>query len=324
MCNTTCDLIEKRVVPTPEGTPVRFLKAMVGWYKLDSVTELASNHAGVRFLGLATAMMSSMEPLEAAQVLAEMIRETAQDKRLVPTKKQLHDLWMVMTPRCTLSGFTDRVLYWRSQFIDSNTGRLLFCAEPDRARGVSQVGLQRLVEAFREISRIGDASITNVRIQAAYQNLPWLSAFTEWCLGLPPSIIRHDGIIIQDYPDSPVSVSAVEALGHQQPFEITLHYVDNMPGPRQLVMADQNIELGGAVLGGMASLPEYGRYLRRLLGFHPGVSSPPKEMLMSEHPSVKAYFDDMKRSCTCCRCSGTDESFLDAIKMNFTRTFLAS
>ncbi|KAM6516697.1 hypothetical protein FALCPG4_014871 [Fusarium falciforme] len=393
MCNTTCDLIEKRVVPTPESTSVRFLKAMVGWSKVDSVTQMASNHAGVRFLGLAAAMMSSMDPLEAAQVLAEMIRDTAQDKSLVPTQKQLYDLWIVMTPRCSISGFTDRVLSWGSRFIDPNTGRLIFCAQPYEARGTSPKGLQRLVEAFREISRIGDASITHIRIQSAYENLPWLSAFTEWCLGVPPRITGHDGRIVQDFPDSPVSVSAVEASGHQEPFDITLYYVDNIPGPRQLVTADQHIELGGAIMSGMASLPEYGRYLRRLLGSCPGISqvafnhalpfavhqcfkllrfssmsvfdhaatdpmkawadgdngpmdeamqnltlspfpdrhgrsvlhimdllfglrnlpeslsSPPKEMLISEHPSVKAYLEEMQRSCTCYKCSEKDDSF---------------
>lgn len=64
-------------------------------------------------------------------------------------------------------------------------------------------GISKLVEAFRELERLGDAIAVTVR---ATNCAPWVMPFTRCCLGIPPSIYLPDGKILLDQPASRVNL----------------------------------------------------------------------------------------------------------------------
>lgn len=91
MCQETCRKIEGSVLPTPPPAFVHFIQGTVGYSRDDCATHLGKSMAGVQFLGLAAALVTTMGEFEAANALLLMMRGSAADKTLLPTTKQLRD-----------------------------------------------------------------------------------------------------------------------------------------------------------------------------------------------------------------------------------------
>jgi hypothetical protein len=81
--------------------------------------------------------------------------------------------------------------------------------------------------------------------------IPWVAAFTKWCLNIEPSIFLENGIKIVDQPQSPVVITA-----SKDGFQVTIHYA--VGGPKELAMSVTGIQ--GPICG-MANLKNYGKYL---------------------------------------------------------------
>lgn len=99
---------------------VRFLKAKVGFLKHDCAVQLGSTQAGLRFLALAAALISSLPVYEGAEALMLMFEATTSDNRLLPTTRHLADLMSNLEVRCRLSGFGDVVYGYSSVIIGAS------------------------------------------------------------------------------------------------------------------------------------------------------------------------------------------------------------
>ncbi|MCJ1471919.1 hypothetical protein MMC13_000560 [Lambiella insularis] len=159
ICPETCRKVETQVIKiqTPVTSVITFLNAMVGYSAGDCATQLARRLAGIQFIGLAAALIPSYSLFDGATALAGMLRSSARDKTLLPPTRHLKDLLTSLEPRCVQMGFADLVLGW-SQIISqqpelSSERRILGAGNyiPDLA------GLKNLVDALRQLSRIGNA-----------------------------------------------------------------------------------------------------------------------------------------------------------------------
>ena len=211
MCQETNKKMEDLIIKISGPKLVRFISAQIGYSADDCATQLSRSLAGVQFLGLAAALVPSVGTFEGADALSVMLLASASDKTLLPTARQLKDLLRVMEHRVNRSGFND---------IWVGYGFLLrahFEQRDDQSRGSSgpadirtelmgapgTVGISKLIEAFRELDRLGD--VTAVRIRAT-SCAPWVMAFTRWCLGIPPSTYLPDGKLLLDQPASRVNL----------------------------------------------------------------------------------------------------------------------
>jgi hypothetical protein len=89
MCEETCWKIETLVTKITEPATIYFLRASISFTTRDCATPLSRSQAGVRFLGLAAALVMSLEPFEGGNALEQLWSSSASDKTLLPTTSQL-------------------------------------------------------------------------------------------------------------------------------------------------------------------------------------------------------------------------------------------
>ncbi len=205
MCPETNKKMEDLIIKVSGPKYVRFMSAQIGYSAKDSATQLSQSLAGVQFLGLAAALISTMSTFEGADALRVILVASASDKTLVPTARQLKDLLGVMEHRVNRSGFAD--IWVGYQILLSGGLRALheqgYCKRPDEVADLMQSpgidGIFQMVEAFRQLNRLGDATAITIRATSC---APWVMAFTRWCLGLPPSTYLPNGEALLDQPAS--------------------------------------------------------------------------------------------------------------------------
>ena len=98
MCPETCQKIEKIMI-TPEATPIGFLRASVEFHADDCASQLSKSLAGVQFLELAAALVSSLDPFAAGNILELLLKKSSSDRTLLPSAKQLKALLESLEPR---------------------------------------------------------------------------------------------------------------------------------------------------------------------------------------------------------------------------------
>ncbi|TRX93148.1 hypothetical protein FHL15_006016 [Xylaria flabelliformis] len=196
--------IERTVLPTPEPVSLQFLKIKVGFLKHDCAVQLGSNQAGLRFLALAAALVSSLPPFTCAQALASMLEATTTDKQYLPTTRQLTDLMSSLEGRCRLAGFADVVYGYRSVIngVSRPKGLSVYEGEPHVP---DSKGLTTLIDVFRQMQRIGELEIESVVVEA-FASAAWIAAFSKWSLETPPSIYLADGTPVTPQPGSRVTL----------------------------------------------------------------------------------------------------------------------
>ncbi|KAF2016923.1 hypothetical protein BU24DRAFT_419972 [Aaosphaeria arxii CBS 175.79] len=204
MCDSTINIIQANVVPPPTAPMLRFLKSYVGFPEHDSASQLSQSHAGLRFLCLAAALITSMEIHVAKEALHAMLKSTTKDSDFLPSPRLLRDLLRALEPRCAASGFTDLTLRWYSRLC-SQVGMIpaVQPGDPSLAGAFPDPdGIRDLIDAFRQLERIGEATVTRIIIKSRGCTA-WVASFTEWCLGRPPAVFTHDGrkILDQDHHD---------------------------------------------------------------------------------------------------------------------------
>ncbi|MCJ1394001.1 hypothetical protein MMC18_006878 [Xylographa bjoerkii] len=176
ICPTTRSKIEQLLHSQSGNVVVSFLKTKIGYPKGDSATQLAKTLAGVNFLALAAALVSTTDTFEAGTALENMIAASAIDKTFAPTAHHLKDLLNVLEPRLNRAGFMDEVLNWKAWWLGSNG-----FSESERAHihqygeaFPSSNGLEKIVMALRAACRIGQATSVTLTARSA---APWLTAF---------------------------------------------------------------------------------------------------------------------------------------------------
>ena len=205
ICQMTRLKVEKVIRSQTSSMTITFLKATVGFANGGTILELSKSIAGVNFLALAAALISVNNTFNAATAIQTMILDSAADRTMVPTAYHLKDLLDVLEPQLNRICFFTDVLAWRDWW--SRHTDL-----PEEARqsfrefgGVipSAESIVNIVAALRKVSRVGEAKTVNISIGSA---APWLTAFTKWCLGEPPTICTSTGQCLLDQPHHPVKV----------------------------------------------------------------------------------------------------------------------
>ena len=227
-----------------------YSQSVVGYSANDCATQLGRSLAGLQFLALASVLICTVGPFKGGLALELMLKNSASDRTLLPTSRQLKDLLASLEHRCQQARFMDSVIGWHKVLIDS--GKL-----PSKPRYIvhevhapSKEGMDALINAFRQLSRIGESTVTKITIKAS-QSAPWVVAFTKWCLGIPPSMYLEDGTPILEQPGA----QAIIIICQDRPFlEVTVHHA--ISSPSELLIRDY----GTSSLGnGMISLGHCGQ-----------------------------------------------------------------
>ena len=237
MSQEICNKIEQRVLPTPQPAVVQFLNGLVGYSKNDCASQLGKSQAGVQFLGLAAALLSTTDLYKSSESIALMLRNSAVDAQLLPTTRQLKGLLASLLPRCNQSGFMNDVLATQKSICEwkikqGESPETVECSSwfPDPK------GMEMLVDAFRQLCRIGATSVTQISIRATCCT-PWVAAFTQWCLGSAPSIFIDDGRRISRAADSRVTITILTGATEDSPpgIEVAIHH--SFQGPQDLAIS---------------------------------------------------------------------------------------
>lgn len=217
----TLSKIQHRVCPQPELAVISFLKAKIGYAKNDTISHLEKSNTGLRFLALASALITT-ETIHASRAIHSLIENSAVHKRDVPTFKQITEILGAIHGRCLRAGYAEEVVFWRLLLEQTVQGRLW----PGEQRSYISdqlvgSGVEKLVEAFREIYRIGDAKATKVVVRTL-RAAPWVAAFTKWCLGIPPMVVFEDGKYLFENFNSKVEI-IVPLVSDTNILDIALH-----------------------------------------------------------------------------------------------------
>ncbi|KAJ9150284.1 hypothetical protein NKR23_g3692 [Pleurostoma richardsiae] len=222
MSRESCLKVEKVVLPTPPPATIQFLRAAVGFSANDCATQLGSSLAGVQFLGLTAALATTISPYAAGEALGLMIFR----RRLAPPSAKPKPKPSALKYNLTVP---------------------------------TPAAIQKVVDAFRQLSRVGNETVTSVTIKSA-DSTSWLAAFTKWCLGLPPSLYLPDGRPLLEEPNSPVNIIYRGDDGSENAFQLITHHTTG--SLKEMVVLKQDESLFG-----MVSISSYGEWLLRDLGY---------------------------------------------------------
>jgi hypothetical protein len=197
--------VEQEVNKNHKSHIVSFLKSYIGYSKNDSAVQLARTDAGLRFLGLASALICTSDLWESAQALDLMIRASATKNQYFPSTRQLKELLLALEYKLCRVGFADSVTEWEIFFL-----KIIADEAPELSHFAQMAnesppkeGLQALLNALSTLARIGDTAKVKVKAGGYY---PWVVAFIKWCIGKPPTVILENGKELIKQPMSNVEV----------------------------------------------------------------------------------------------------------------------
>ncbi|KPM43551.1 hypothetical protein AK830_g2978 [Neonectria ditissima] len=278
MSTITIDKVVHTIIPTPDPIPISFLKATVGYAAHDCATQLGTSQAGVRFLGLAAALVTTVGPYQGAKALEAMFVSSKAKLTDVPSTRQLRDVLASLEPRCLRSDFSHSVIGYQA---------LLLARDGDQPRpntvGLlvpTPEGIAALVDIFRQLARIGSATVTGATIRVSRRCASWVLAFARWCLQIPPAVYHEgDDEAILDQSNPAPLVTVVISKEAEQPIKATIHHqledITQLLGPESVCHHSLMIP------------PDL--YLSQLpheLGFHSGMFSMLHEALAYAIPQV--------------------------------------
>lgn len=110
ICPQTRRLVEKHISSFSDPLALDFLQISVGYVKSDVTGVLGATKAGVGFLALSAALLSTMDDYDAAVVFEHLLDQSTTDKSSVPSALQLKALMSIMDHKLNRLGFTNSVL----------------------------------------------------------------------------------------------------------------------------------------------------------------------------------------------------------------------
>lgn len=255
--------VEHIVLPTPKPAVVTFLQSTIGYSANDCASQLGKNTAGLQFLALATALITTLGCFKSSLAIHEMLASTAKDKTLLPTARQVRELLESIEPRCSRASMMDDVLGWDKLFRDNSVSesekRTWENWEGSHPDGT---GIAGLVDALRQLRRIGNEDTDRITIRTGIC-ASWTIAFVKWCIGYPPSVVLPDGTRLLEQAGSEVILELINQSWFDQSFCVTVH--SYIHGPSELVAADC-----GGIIFGMVPMRRFGNFLLHREGFHTG------------------------------------------------------
>src|ERR1700722_1525373 len=183
MCRETQMKVEQAARMHHTSYVLEFLKSSIGYAKDDCATQLCSSSTGVRFLGLAAALLCTADIFTASLALELMMTSSKGHDQLLPTTKQLKDLLAALEHKLNRTGFAESIVGWET-----------FMTEhpkiPEELRVLNRLAgdhpsigaLQAIVDGLRNLDRLGN--VTSIQIKAG-TCAPWVVAFIKWCGGEP-------------------------------------------------------------------------------------------------------------------------------------------
>ncbi len=291
MSDETNNKVEHILLPSPEPAPIKFLQGAVGFSRNDCATQLGENAAGLRFLGLAAALVTSLGAFEGAKSLDLMLRSTTDDLTTVPSVRHLRDLLASLEARSHRCGFADSVVGWQillrkavlpSIFSEETRQRLGRNSLQNLEKVLlestpSPEAIAGLVDVFRQVARMGPATVlgATIRVGAA---APWVLAFAQWCVEPPSLLVGGKEVLEQPRSRLRVVISG-DADDIGKPFGVTIHHqlqdLTQLLGP-----PSQNLKTG------MVTVESYRRWLLQELGFGEGMLRLLREALEHAIPLV--------------------------------------
>ena len=241
---------------------LKFLQAKIGYGKGGSLDALSKTSEGIRFLCVASALVSSGSNFDAGTALSEMISSTAEDKDMSPTAFQLKDVLDVLEPRIN-----------RFRFLDDPCGYQTLISQqvenvPSAIAVPCAAAIQAIVKSFREVSRIGEADAKSTSFVVG-MFAPWLSSFARLCADIPPTISTADGQTIVDQQNSMVSIYVCEMSNTSIEIDITYEYTTSHKVIQDITQGEDT----PAQATGMVSPQIHATLLLRELQFDRGVGA---------------------------------------------------
>ena len=244
--------VNKLCTQDHQGAVLSFMKATIGYKRGDSAWQLAQSDAGVRFLGLAAALLT-LDSWAAAETMYILIRDTAENQKLVPTTMQLKQVIEALDYKLSLASFAESAFGW-SILISRRQGTESGCTDmPSRKLIVN------LVQALSAVFRIGDSDSRKVEVTVPLAESAWVIAFIKWSVGTP-NVVADSEEIIKGEDDAVVTVRISKADAQiSRPQIVTFnevgeikHLIKDLPG-------------GLGSFGGMISPRLFGTLLMREL-----------------------------------------------------------
>lgn len=273
----TCTKVERILLPSPEPAPITFLKGSVGFFRDDCATQLGNNAAGVRFLGLAAALVASLGAFDSAKALDIMLKSSGTDLTRLPNLRQLNDLLASLEARSQRCGFVDLVTGWQTLLRNEVPPHILAEETRQTLSRSSLASLQRntlklapspeaiagLVDIFREVDRMGPSTVLGATIQVGAA-APWVLAFAQWCIGPPSLYVEGKGAVLEQ-PGSLIRIIISSSTKDMnKPFEAIIHHqltdLTRLLGPCSQILT-----------GGMVTVGSYRTWLLQELGFGDGM-----------------------------------------------------
>lgn len=218
MSEKTMLSIEQSVVPTSPSAVASLFKNTFGLSASDGLAALSKSLAGVRFLCLAAAVISTLGTLEGAQAVQAALAKAAPGAA-VPPLLDVRELLIAIGPGCLRSNFAGRVDACERQLephfahLRKDVRERLMLKVPGRK------GVEAMIEALGELRR-GGARVT-VRTSCC---VPWVVAFVKWCLAESPSILWEDGTsILHEGENKAVSVVVLSNSNLRDGILVSLH-----------------------------------------------------------------------------------------------------
>ena len=182
--NTTTRIKVEKLARQNHSRPLSFLKFQVGFSAGDAADVLSRSDGGVRFLCLASILVSSINnELRSAELLELLIQDTAKQDQPLPTLMQLRDLLQALTPKLINSGLTNDVLGWY-YWLGAKECHVASLMCPGWGE------MRSFINALRRCFRLGEES--SICVESCIDYIPFTVAIIKWILGKPPPVWRPD------------------------------------------------------------------------------------------------------------------------------------
>lgn len=232
--------IQTTMVPTPTPATIAFLNASIGYSRDTCATQLGQTTPGQRFLALAAALVTSIGPFHGAQAINVMMERSVvaeSPAESTPSNQNLAAILNSLVARSLRCGFQDMMVTWGvllrqtlPPYLVPEMERALPLLElpSPHAQAIpvlqaipSPEAIAEIVDAFRQVARLGYTSVTGVTIKAR-AGAAWILAFTQWCLDIPPSLFIDDKKIL-DPPGSLIKI-VIPTSSSEKSMEVIVHH----------------------------------------------------------------------------------------------------
>ena len=279
MSHETTNKVQHVLLPS-EPAPISFIKAKVGFSRNDCATKLGKSTAGLRFLGLAAALVTSLGAFEGAKALELMLKRITNDATSLPTVRHLKEVLTSLEARSSRCGFTELFVTWQMLLRKEALSPPLFPSQsprnpPSFGTTPSLEAIAGLVDVFCQVA-LGPATVIGATIKTG-SAAPWVLAFAQWCVE-PPSVFLGDRAVVER-PESRIRV--VLSNDTNQPLEVSIHHQVKELTP--LLLAPPPTFNAAT---GMVTVKVYGTWLLPELGFDDGAVPVLRESLQYAIPQL--------------------------------------